>query len=209
MSSKILDIYVKPASAEKRDSLLQHLHALKEERFEDVRELDKDQHLRCLDDLGHYFVGSDIEWKVNDGIAAIRIESFPSLEEEALAAFLYAAAQGCLEGCAYHTGVGEYSFFDHKTIYDEYEERSWEILQKPLQLEEQVVVFTGSMNYGTREEIEELAQECDCEVQRSVTQRTMLLVRGEKPGASKVRKAAELGVRIITEVEFLVAADEY
>ena len=54
----------------------------------------------------------------------------------------------------------------------------------------------------TREEMEELAEEYGAMVQKSINGKTTILVVGKKPGASKLDKAKELNVRIISEVEF-------
>ena len=50
--------------------------------------------------------------------------------------------------------------------------------------------------------MEELAKDCGAIVQKSVNSKTTLLVVGEKPGASKLNKAKELNVRIVSETEF-------
>lgn len=209
MSEKIINMYVEAASDQHSQLIHKCLEALKEEQFDLVRDLDEKETLSGVRDLEHYFSGTDINWEVNECLFEVRFTTFPSLDEEVLGAFLYSVAEGCVEGRAYHEGMGEYSFFDHLTVYSDYAERGWKFLQRPLQLEGHVVVFTGSMNYGTREDVEELAEECDCEVHRSVTRTATLLVCGSKPGESKVKKAKARGVRVITEAEFLVAADEY
>jgi NAD-dependent DNA ligase len=58
------------------------------------------------------------------------------------------------------------------------------------------------MENGTREEMEELAEEFGAIVQKSINGKTTILVVGSKPGSSKLNKAKELDVKIITEVEF-------
>lgn len=64
------------------------------------------------------------------------------------------------------------------------------------------VVITGSMASGTREEMEERAEEAGAEVQKSVSKTTTLLVVGAKPGASKLEKAKKLFTRTASESEF-------
>jgi NAD-dependent DNA ligase len=71
-----------------------------------------------------------------------------------------------------------------------------------INLEDQYIVFTGKMEQGTREEMEELAEEFGANVQKSINGKTTILVVGEKPGSSKLAKAQELNVKIITEKEF-------
>jgi DNA ligase (NAD+) len=64
------------------------------------------------------------------------------------------------------------------------------------------VVFTGSLSRYTRGEIQELAERHGANVQSAVGKGTDLLVAGERAG-SKLRKAQELGVEIMTEDGFL------
>ena len=71
-----------------------------------------------------------------------------------------------------------------------------------IDIEDEYIVFTGKMQNGTREEMEELAEEYGAMVQKSINGKTTILVVGKKPGASKLDKAKELNVRIISEVEF-------
>lgn len=68
--------------------------------------------------------------------------------------------------------------------------------------DEMYVVFTGTMYNYTRDEIEERAEEEGATVQKTVNGKTTLLVVGEKPGKSKVKKATELNVEIIDEDDF-------
>ena len=65
------------------------------------------------------------------------------------------------------------------------------------------IVFTGKMESGSREEIKDAARRLGVKVQNSVGGKTDYLVCGEKGGASKINKARELGVRIISEREYL------
>ncbi len=71
-----------------------------------------------------------------------------------------------------------------------------------MDIEGEFIVFTGKMQNGTREEMEELAGDSGAFVQKSINSKTTILVVGEKPGASKLNKAKELNVRIISEFEF-------
>ncbi|MGQ9808718.1 MAG: NAD-dependent DNA ligase LigA [Armatimonadota bacterium] len=64
------------------------------------------------------------------------------------------------------------------------------------------VVFTGTLDSMTREEAEALARQLGAEVKSSVSRSTDLVVAGEKAG-SKLARAAELGVRVVSEKEFL------
>lgn len=69
-------------------------------------------------------------------------------------------------------------------------------------LADQTFVFTGSLESLTRDEAKELVRENGGEVSESVSKETDYIVAGSEPG-SKYEKAKELGVRIISENEFL------
>ncbi|MFO7275706.1 MAG: NAD-dependent DNA ligase LigA [Pseudomonadota bacterium] len=64
------------------------------------------------------------------------------------------------------------------------------------------VVFTGTLNRLTREEAKALAERYGARVSGSVSKKTDYVVAGADAG-SKLRKATELGVRVISEDEFL------
>jgi len=69
-------------------------------------------------------------------------------------------------------------------------------------LEGEVIVFTGELQSMTRDQAKALAIRHGASVGSSVTKKTTLVVAGADAG-SKLRKAAELGVRVATEEEFL------
>jgi DNA ligase (NAD+) len=66
----------------------------------------------------------------------------------------------------------------------------------------EVVVFTGSFSGLTRDAAKARATSAGASVGSSVTKKTTLVVAGEKSGR-KLKKAEELGVRIVSEEEFL------
>jgi len=65
------------------------------------------------------------------------------------------------------------------------------------------VVFTGAMASGSRSEMQEKARSLDAKVQSSVSKNTSYLVCGEKVGQVKMNKAKAVGVKVITEDEYL------
>lgn len=67
-----------------------------------------------------------------------------------------------------------------------------------------LIVFTGAMQQGSREEMKKLAKKLGARVGNSITGKTDMLVCGERVGAAKLNKAQALGVQILSEEEFLV-----
>lgn len=66
-----------------------------------------------------------------------------------------------------------------------------------------LVVFTGAMQSGSREDMKKQAKALGAKVGESITGKTDLLVCGEKVGAAKLNKAESLGVKIVKELEYL------
>tara|TARA_B110000444_G_C18808526_1_gene581318 strand:- start:1054 stop:1764 length:711 start_codon:yes stop_codon:yes gene_type:complete len=64
------------------------------------------------------------------------------------------------------------------------------------------LVFTGKFNGMSRSEAKDYAERMGAKVLSSVTSRTDILIIGDDPG-SKVKKARELDIKIITELEWL------
>ena len=64
------------------------------------------------------------------------------------------------------------------------------------------LVVTGTLNRHSRDEIQELIRQNGGKAGSSVSKKTDFLVAGEKAG-SKLTKAKDLGIKIITEDEFL------
>jgi DNA ligase (NAD+) len=64
------------------------------------------------------------------------------------------------------------------------------------------VVVTGTLERFTRDEVEELIQELGGKVSSSVSHKTSYVLAGKEPG-SKLEKARELGIEVLSEKEFL------
>ena len=64
-------------------------------------------------------------------------------------------------------------------------------------------VFTGEMLSLNRNEAKEAVRNEGGEVSEAVSKNTSYVVAGTSPGASKMGKAGKLGVKVITEEEFL------
>ena len=65
----------------------------------------------------------------------------------------------------------------------------------------QTIVATGSLTRFTRKQINDLIESLGGKAAGSVSKKTNLVVAGENAG-SKLQKAAELGVPVVTEDEF-------
>ena len=64
------------------------------------------------------------------------------------------------------------------------------------------IVATGKLEHFTRDEINSKIASLGATAGSSVTRKTSYLICGEKPG-SKLAKARELGIPVLTEQEFL------
>lgn len=65
------------------------------------------------------------------------------------------------------------------------------------------VVFTGTLTSGSRNDVERNAELLGAKVQSSVSNKTTYLVCGANVGAAKTNKAASLGVKVLSEAEYL------
>lgn len=95
----------------------------------------------------------------------------------------------------------------NRKLLDKFEKVGLHVLkqesaQKFSKLEGLTFVFTGTLENLTREQAEEIVREHGGDVSSSVSKETDYLVVGEEPG-SKHDKAKKLGVKIITEPDFI------
>lgn len=66
-----------------------------------------------------------------------------------------------------------------------------------------LIVFTGAMQMGSRDEMKKQAKLLGAKVGDAITGKTDMLVCGEKVGAAKLAKARDLGVQLLSETEYL------
>jgi len=74
--------------------------------------------------------------------------------------------------------------------------------EKPL-LQGKLIVFSGTMEMGNRDEMKKRAKMLGAGVGSSITGKTDMLVTGVRVGAAKLKKAEALGVKIVPEAEYL------
>ncbi len=84
----------------------------------------------------------------------------------------------------------------------EYPSRQARPPRKDLKLEGKTFVFTGGLKTLSREEAESRVEALGGKASSSVSKKTAYVVAGEDPG-SKYEKAKALGVKILSEDEFL------
>ena len=64
------------------------------------------------------------------------------------------------------------------------------------------IVFTGTLIKSSREEAKQLALQLGAKISSSVSKRTDFVILGENPGG-KAKKAKELGIKILSEEQWL------
>ena len=64
------------------------------------------------------------------------------------------------------------------------------------------ILFTGKMVQGTRDDMKKGARDLGAKLASSISKKLDLLVIGEKPSSSKLKKAEAAGVQVITEAEY-------
>ena len=77
-----------------------------------------------------------------------------------------------------------------------------EVLDLPLIFLNQKIVVTGKLELFSRNEITDLIEARGGQVTSAVSKNTDFVIVGENPG-SKYTKALELGIKVLTEEEFM------
>ena len=65
-----------------------------------------------------------------------------------------------------------------------------------------LIVFTGTLKRGKRDEIKKAAKALGANIGNSITGKTDILVTGDNVGSTKINSAREKGVKVITEDEY-------
>ncbi|MEO0292713.1 MAG: NAD-dependent DNA ligase LigA [candidate division WOR-3 bacterium] len=154
---------------------------------------------RLIYSLGIPFVGTYA--------AKLLTEAFPSIEKLKNAKMEELLR---IKGIGENTASSVFSFFRNEKNLSVIEElkkvgvkmESEKIEEKDLPLKGKIFVFTGELKKYTRREAEEIVEKLGGRATSSVSKNTNFVVVGENPG-SKFKKAQELGVKTITEEEFL------
>ncbi len=102
----------------------------------------------------------------------------------------------------------------NRTLFEQLYALGFNLLATPLEedaatatdgvLAGKLIVFTGTMASGSRDEMKKQAKALGAKIGESITGNTDLLVCGDKVGPAKLAKAEKLGVRILGEEEYLV-----
>jgi DNA ligase (NAD+) len=78
-----------------------------------------------------------------------------------------------------------------------------ERLAVPQVLEGKTIVISGTFSEHSREEYKQMIEDYGGKNSGSVSKKTDFILAGENMGPSKLEKARELGVRVVSEAEFL------
>lgn len=114
-----------------------------------------------------------------------------------------------IDGIGIKTGEAILDYFSHERnvkmineLIDILNIKDYENKQINRKLEGQSIVFTGNLENMTRAEAKARAEELGAKVLSAISSKTTILVAGEESG-SKLKKAEELGIKIINEKQWL------
>ena len=151
---------------------------------------------------------------VGEHIAKLLAREFPTLEEVSQASSERLTA---IKGIGKEIAASIVKFFQQKgnqkviqklkELGVEYPSRAARPQPKDRPWEGRAFVFTGALKTLSREEAESRVEALGGRASSSVSKKTDFVVVGEDPG-SKYEKAKELGVKILSEEEFLEMSKE-
>lgn len=135
----------------------------------------------CEYDIAKFedLVGNDFDWTVLDDFGEVMFNSIKEWFEDSLNVALFA------------------KLLDYITI-----SKPEITVVKSNPFKDKIVVATGTLHNFTRDSITKKLEELGAKVAGSVSKKTDYLIAGEKAG-SKMAKANQLGVTILTEQEFM------
>ncbi len=139
--------------------------------------------------------------------ASILAEHFPSLDELSVAS---EETLTSIKGIGPETARSVREFFGqerNQRVIEKFFRAGVRVIYRkkesgPTPLSGKTFVFTGTLSTMTREEAEALVVKLGGKATGSVSKKTDYVVAGENPG-SKLSKAQQLGVKIISEAEFM------
>ena len=207
MSSISLDIYAGPKEAETPNKELELLKYIGEKRFDIVQK----QHPKFLDgEVKNHFDGRIELHRLQNEVILLTLETRSSFPHREFLKFISNSNNIKIEASVFHDQVGEFEYFKDGAFISNYSESTWNWLgdPEPVDFEEKHIVVTGKFQHYTRNEVEETIEDWGGIVQKSINGKTELLIVGEKPGASKTNKAEKLGIKQISEGDFMHAIGE-
>lgn len=210
MSSIILDIFVGPKENVIPTNAQGLLKNISEKAFESI----KDEHPDLLDlllgDLGFHFESGVEFHELADKTILTCLHTRTSFPHRHFLNYVASLGDAEVEASIFHDQVGEYEYFKGQSFIKNYSNVGWKWLTdpEPIDFDDKRVVVTGTFQDLKRDEIEETIEEWGGIVQKSVNSKTDLLLIGDKPGASKTKKAEELGIKQIYEDDFYIAIGE-
>jgi len=203
MSDNKYNVYIKPSGTDSEKSLLKFIDNIKTKNYEAMAYASEycnvEEHL-------------DLELTVakSDNIYNLKFYAWGSLTVENFIALLFEElGASIVEASVFIGDCGEFDFHyadeEDSDSFTEYEEHEWKWLENPsIDWESENIVLSGKFeNYETRDELADELIDFGANVQSSITKKTTLLVTGQKVGASKLNKANDLNIRIISESELM------
>ncbi|MFK8115358.1 MAG: NAD-dependent DNA ligase LigA [Rubripirellula sp.] len=141
------------------------------------------------------------DYSTIEKLSAASVEDLASIHEigDAIAASVHDFCQ---------SDFGKQTFDELAEVGVDLTEPEREKVEGDNPLDGKTIVVTGTLSHYKRDEIKALITKLGGRAAGSVSKKTDFLVAGEKAG-SKLTKAQELGVQVLTEGEFKSLVDEY